>query len=178
MLARRMRALTSNSLATTAIVLGAIVVGACFLPWAAPRRSAADLAGELERGLETGDRPADAPLLIGGLREAYAQAGTGKPFHGMWAALLAGLGVVVTMVAASLKDEARKHAEMTYRVAGAIFALAMLVVMLDAGSGIFGRKDRAAGLWIAMGAALAAALAATFASARAEVAGDVTDTVE
>ena len=170
---------SANALATTAIVLGAIAVCACFLSWAEPRRPAGDIAAELKRGLEGPERPEDAPRLLGGLREAYAQSGTGKPFHGIWVAVLAGLGALVAMVAASMKDEARaRHAETALRAAGAIFALAFLVVLIDSSSGIYERKDRAAGLWIAMVAALAAALVATFASARVDGPADAAESVE
>ncbi len=158
---------SANTLATTAIVLGAVAVAACFFDWATPRRAAGEIRAELERDLRAPDRQGDVPGRISHLREAYGQAGMGKPFHGIWVAVIAGIAVLVTMVAASLKDDARaRYAETTYRVAGAIFAIGMFVVLLDASSGLFQRKDRALGLWIALGASLAAALAATFASTR------------
>lgn len=159
--------LSDNPLGTAAIVLGAVVVAACFLDWASPRRAASAIRAGLERDLQAPERPDDVPGRIGELREAYGQAGTGKPFHGVWVAVIAGLATLITMAAASLEGEARaRYAETAYRVAGAIFAVGMFVVLLDAGSGLFQRKERALGLWIALAASLGAALAATFASTR------------
>jgi len=155
-------------LSVAAIVCGALAIGTCFLPWAVPQRSIADLQAELHRmRLDGGDE--DPGALMREMQVSYNRKGTDAPFHGVWVIVVAVLAAALAAVGgalSSLPADLRAVAEKTLRTAGVVFAAGAVLVLLDGSPGNFRTADRGTGFWLTLVLTLAACLCATLASAR------------
>ena len=125
---------SASNLSTAALVLAALAVGATFLDWAVPAKSAADLYADTLREHAEGT-PLD-PRRQAELREAYPLQGVDAPFHAVWFILLqvVGAGLVVAGISLAKHPGRRRLAEGLLRAGGAVFAVAFLVAMLDSSS--------------------------------------------
>jgi len=160
--------MTANHLAQGALLCGVLAIVACFLTWATPQRSLADLRAEAYRAQADGDLSSPTNV-VEETRLAFEVKGTRQPFHGIWVVALAALGIITAGIGAlflTLEGQFRQPAEKILRLAGILFAVAAVLVLLDGSPGNFPYADRAMGWWLALTCSLAACFCATMGSAR------------
>jgi hypothetical protein len=157
--------LTSFHLSVAAIACAALSLGSCFLDWAVPAQSLADLMADTI-GKHAEGAPLD-PRRQAQIREAYPLQGTDEPFHGVLLMVLAAAGALLVVGGVSMARDGERAdlAEGLLRGAGAVLGIAFLLTLLDGGSDVFIVRSRGAGIYAAIVLSLAGCLAATFASA-------------
>ncbi len=157
---------TTSNLSTAALVCGAACVLAVFLDWAVPKQSAVEMFHETVRQHAEGEQI--DPRRQAQIAAAYPLQGMDEPFHGVAfiAICVFAVAFVVAGVSLAKVDGRAKLAEGLLRAGGAAFVIAFGIAMMSSASEVFPARERAVGLWLAMGASLAAGLCATFASAK------------
>ena len=160
--------MTANHLAQGALFCGVLALVACLLSWATPRRSLADLQAEAYRAKADGDE-AGPGTLVEETRRAFDVSGTKEPFHGIWVVILSALGILTAGVGAlflTLEGQFRRPAEKILRLAGVLFGVGAMLVLLDGSPGNFPFAVRATGWWMALSFSLLACFCATVGSTR------------
>ncbi|MDA1194311.1 MAG: hypothetical protein O2894_03935 [Planctomycetota bacterium] len=155
---------SSSRLVTGSVIAALLVVGAIFLDWAVPERTAAELYADTLR--EHAEGQALEPAREAAIRQAYPLQGTDEPFHGVLLAVIAGLAAALLIAGSAVAETQAARAETLLRAGGVALGLAFVLALLDTSSEVFALRNRGLGLYLALVCSLAGCLAGTVASAR------------